>query len=137
MGHLFLAGMSDYKTTGVGSNNTTETTPTGPYDSSTYVLENHNPFSLRSDNYLNFTRYDPVGDNSWEGIMTVASTQMVDKKLDDGVANSGNLYGFTGNNETNDDDCSAKKATANGADYNLDSTAKKPCALAYVLDIPL
>jgi prepilin-type N-terminal cleavage/methylation domain-containing protein len=64
----------------------------------------------------------------WTGSTTVQQASNVDRKLDDGVANKGRLYGLGS-------DCSAAHDNDGGADYQLDnaSSSEKYCRLQYYL----
>jgi hypothetical protein len=79
---------------------------------------NNGIFGKHAMNNL-LTAGSPKIENIWQKTFTVAEAITIDKKMDDGIANSGQVLGITGGWVANDTSCSQQLNHPTGADYNI------------------
>lgn len=129
--HLYLAALLPVSVTGTGVMFTANNSPAGPIKNSIYFMTYHGTaFFSRATTALSLGLSTGA---VWSGAnITAAEAQSIDKKMDDGIANKGRMYGMTGNaGGTPAGNCSTTVGVGAGADYNL--TGPGPCVLSWFI----
>ena len=134
--HLFLAGLVKERFTGKEATgfDTRLATKEEMYFSSTgmgkYFIVNRWRGIFGKYSSSNILVFGNLTKNIWEGTLTVADALNIDKKMDDGFANSGKILATAGSNPTQ---CSEDPQSPTGADYNTANLTSSSlyCVLAF------
>ena len=126
--HLTLSKILPGSYSGVGAiYNSTNTPQIGFLDGEFFIESSPSWNWSQSQNGMMFAA---ASSGSWNGLLTPNEAQKIDVKVDNGIANTGNLYGITGPNGTSNNSCSGRHGWGGSADYNLLSS-QRACYLAW------
>jgi prepilin-type N-terminal cleavage/methylation domain-containing protein len=130
--HLYLAKLTDMNLTGVDAGTPDfvigKNIPPSAYsDKSHYHIQySTNHFSRNGNGIALSTSNSDT--QPYGGALPPKHAAKIDKKLDDGIANTGMVYGVNGNSSGV---CSAAISHATGLDYDFDTSWDTPCRLIY------
>jgi prepilin-type N-terminal cleavage/methylation domain-containing protein len=122
--HLALANM-------VPGNFDGTTKPKSKYSGGFYSMSSETIFGYTGI-AIAFGANNTTSLSATNGLLSVLDAQNIDRKIDDGVANTGFLMAASGDNK-GANDCSAAPTTAGGVDYKLDSTVNDACRITYFI----
>ncbi|PIR37102.1 MAG: hypothetical protein COV35_10920 [Alphaproteobacteria bacterium CG11_big_fil_rev_8_21_14_0_20_39_49] len=139
--HLSLSNLISRTFSGVSLGGTDLATPNDMYFSSTgkgkYFLDSANMmFNRQKSNYA-VLGTSVLGQNIWMPTLTVREASEIDRKIDDGVASQGKVFGATGLGTGSDTNCSEiYNSASTGADYNTANLSNdtKYCVMAFYFD---